>query len=1187
MKQIDFFSSTYLGQVAFENQIVYQDWNGAVLKTVTKNWDTAGQTPILLSECVTLPNGLTSGKFYGYGSLDVVTDVKEYDYGILSSTACAQGASAPTATPTRETKMTPATFPPTPLYPTASIFDRPASVQVYGNGTLAAETDYTYDSYGTGITPVTAYAHDDTNFPATYKNRGNATTITRDCLQSCANAVSTYTFDQTGQMLSVTDPCGNSSCSDVTGSNHTTSYSYADSYSSGTPPGNTNTFITKITRPTPSNGVSHISNYSYSYPGGQLTVAKDENSQPTSYSYADPLARLTLSTYPDGGQTSISYNDTAPSPTITTSKLITSSLSLTTITTFDGMGHQVGTQLTTDPQGYDYTVTTYDGSGNVYTALNPYRSTSDPTYGTTTTVYDSLNRPTLVTEPDGSNVTTSYSSNCTTVTDEAGKTRVSCTDGLGRLTAVTENPGGLNWVTNYTYDALDDLTTALQGGSRKRSFVYDSLKRLTSSGNPETGGTSNPVLYTYDANGNVVTKTDARAIKITYTWDVLNRMNQRTYSNGDHYVGYGYDSATCVAVPSCYNIGHMTSMTDAAGTESWAYDKMGRLWGDQRTTAGITNQTSYAYNLDGSLNTLNYPSGHSLVYSVLGTGLPFSLLDSTYNEYYVDGGEYAPWGAPSQTQLIGEVGFNETILYNTRLQPCWTFVSASSALTATSCTGSETSSGNLMDVQYNFNLGKDNGDLIGITNNRNTNRSQSYSYDAVNRIAGAATLSTCTANCWNLAFGVDEWANITAVSGTGNVTLSPNGNNQIGAALFTYDASGNELTDATSTYAWNAESEMKTGGGVTYVYDGRGNRVEKSGTKLYWYGPSGEVLDETDTTGSTANTAFSEYVYFDGRRVARRDYLNNRYYYFEDQVNSSRVIAEVPAGTGETNLCYDADFYPYGGELNFTNTCAQNYKFQGKERDTETDNDYFGARYYSSTYGRFLSPDWSSTVAPVPYANLTNPQTLNLYTFVSDNPDSFADLDGHECCLEWALAGGGILSDTEAGAAAGSAFGPEGALIGAGLGAAIGAVAGGAGGNPSYYHGEFQNADGTSNLLSKDTTSNKNASTPAPQNAEPGTASSPAGGPDGPYKRPSNATTQEQRDSVQGQPCSTCGATGQKNNADHKEPLVKEYYRTGKIDKGNMHDPNSVQPQCQQCSNQQGGWLSNFSKQMKKLFGWT
>jgi len=44
-----------------------------------------------------------------------------------------------------------------------------------------------------------------------------------------------------------------------------------------------------------------------------------------------------------------------------------------------------------------------------------------------------------------------------------------------------------------------------------------------------------------------------------------------------------------------------------------------------------------------------------------------------------------------------------------------------------------------------------------------------------------------------------------------------------------------------------------------------------------------------------------------------------------------------------------------------------------------------------------MSADWSSIPVPVPYANLNNPQTLNLYAMVADNPETFADLDGHTC----------------------------------------------------------------------------------------------------------------------------------------------------------------------------------------------
>jgi RHS repeat-associated protein len=95
------------------------------------------------------------------------------------------------------------------------------------------------------------------------------------------------------------------------------------------------------------------------------------------------------------------------------------------------------------------------------------------------------------------------------------------------------------------------------------------------------------------------------------------------------------------------------------------------------------------------------------------------------------------------------------------------------------------------------------------------------------------------------------------------------------------------------------------------------------------------------------------------------------------------------------------DTYTYDGPAPHVllNTWRPAPNSKGKERDTETGNDDFGARYYTSRFGRWLSADWSSVPVPVPYANLTNPQTLNLYSMVSDDPESFADLDGH--CYPW------------------------------------------------------------------------------------------------------------------------------------------------------------------------------------------
>jgi RHS repeat-associated protein len=295
-------------------------------------------------------------------------------------------------------------------------------------------------------------------------------------------------------------------------------------------------------------------------------------------------------------------------------------------------------------------------------------------------------------------------------------------------------------------------------------------------------------------------------------------------------------------------------------------------------------------------------------------------------------------------------------------------------------------------VKYNFNLGADNGNVVGITNNRDTTRSQAFTYDQVNRIATGQTPAPCGSNCWSQTFSYDQWANLQAVAATGTAppltNMAVNTSNRITLTGFNYDTAGNELSDVTSTYVWNAESEIKTGGGINYSYDGDGDRVQKSNGKIYWYGAGSQVLDESDASGNITD----EYIYFGGKRVAHRVVSGNSvYFYAEDMLGSSRALA-----TSTGTLCYDADFFPYGGEKDYVNSCPQNYKFTGKERDPKTNNDDFDARYYSSAYGRFLSADWSSTPSPVPYANLTNPQTLNLYAMVSDNPESFADLDGHE-----------------------------------------------------------------------------------------------------------------------------------------------------------------------------------------------
>jgi RHS repeat-associated protein len=403
--------------------------------------------------------------------------------------------------------------------------------------------------------------------------------------------------------------------------------------------------------------------------------------------------------------------------------------------------------------------------------------------------------------------------------------------------------------------------------------------------------------------------------------------------------------------------------------------------------------------LAGDLTQLTYPDGETIKYTPDSAGRMLSAVDSGNSINYVTGATYGP-----DSGLTGFVsgntgsfaGITNAFSYNKRLQPI------NMSATAPGQT--------VFSIGYDFHVGNgtsgsDNGNVWGITNYKDNSRNQSFTYDALNRLISAQNAGTdCTKSTvngkteyWGNSYGYDAWGNLLAKTVTKcsaeNLSVTALTNNQLTG--YGYDAAGNMISDPTDgvTLTYDAESQMatatKSSVTTTYSYDADGNRSRKvlpgSPTTEYVYF-NGRVIAEKNTVTGT----WTNYVFFNGERVARRDPGNAVSYYFSDHLKTASVITDSVG-----NIKSESDYYPWGGELQFTNNDSNHYKFTGKERDTETGLDYFGARYYSNGLGRWISPDWSAGPVPVPYANFSDPQTLNQYSYVRNLPTTKIDRDGH------------------------------------------------------------------------------------------------------------------------------------------------------------------------------------------------
>jgi RHS repeat-associated protein len=950
-------------------------------------------------------------------------------------------------------------------YISANILNRPSSVIVTDkNGNPVAKTFNCYDyATGCGSSPLTSSFgsasgktnHDDTNYSTTNTVRGDLTQIQRLVSGSSTYLTKSMRYDMTGQLLQETD------WSNLLAS--ATSYDYTDHYVNGTPSGPTNAYPTTITAPLGAGS----STETYYYGTGQLASITDANNQATSFTYADFFNRLTNTSLPNGGWTITQYDLSTGTPKVPTGTELFTGISGTsstgcsncrhdqTVLETAGLGRIAKQLLVNDPDTQTEVDTTYDSNGRVMNVSHPYRYTSDPTYGLETPTYDGLDRTWKITHNADSNVAYTYSGASITGTlgqttqqcsstygkgypilmiDEVGNKIQSWTDGFGRLIEADEpdSTGALNKKSCYAYDMNNNRTGMLAAdGSQTRSYSYDLLSRLTSQTDPETKSTTTNFAYTASGGGlcsgdplAICQRTDGRSITTTYTYDALNRLTGKSYSDSTPAVTYSYDQASYNGLTITNGKGRRTGMSDGSGQTAWSYDAVGNALAVSKKINGQTKTMSYTYNLDGSIATIQYPGGRTIIYATSNAQRSTSAKDNSNSINYALSAHYAPQGALASVQDGSSL--ISTFFYNNRLELCR--ISVKNTGTApTSC--ANTTYGNVLDLTYSYGQSSyygsgsnfNNGNIASLTNNLNNNRTQTYTYDPLNRLLTAQSTATSGADCWGQGFGsynatsptlplADDVLNnqllVTSLKCSSPApNWSVNSYNQIWNSGYTFGNSGGNTADGgTYTYTYDAENRLTsvvTGSGTyCYKYDGNDLRDQKGSAssgcssptwnELYWRDTGGNTIAETDGAGSITNSSYNEYVGFAGQRIAQSNpYSGNVYYYVADHLGSTRVVTNALGSP-----CYGADFLPYGSEntpSGFTNSCSTNYKFTGYERDPETGNDYAFARYYSQREERFLSPD------PLD-GSTTDPQTLNKYTYVRNNPTNLTDPSGLLAC---------------------------------------------------------------------------------------------------------------------------------------------------------------------------------------------
>ncbi|MBI4528352.1 MAG: hypothetical protein HY695_31545, partial [Deltaproteobacteria bacterium] len=628
---------------------------------------------------------------------------------------------------------------------------------------------------------------------------------------------------------------------------------------------------------------------------------------------------------------------------------------------FDGLG-RVDRTISEGPGGQTITVDTeYDARGQVEMQSAP-RFSGIPVW--TTFDYDVLGRQTLVTNPDGSTVGTNQVQDVITITDERGNIKRRYLDAYGRLRQVDEINGAETYVTTYQYDAAGSLRFVTDHLTHVTEMRYDPVGRKTYMQDPNTGTST----YSYDLGGNLLGQTDAKNQTLCFSYDNLSRPLTRkrgtdTSCTGTTttFVTWTYD--TSFLPGTNYSVGRVTQVEDLSVITKFRYDEIGQVTEAQRTLNGQTYTMLQGYDALGRITSETFPDQDTVTYTYNEAGWLNRIIG------YIDHASCAP----------------NCISYNARGQK--TSLTYANGLTTNWIYDDQTfrvanrSTGNHQDLTYGYDPA---GNLTSIVDNiQGETASRTFTNDPLNRLASASG-GFPGSPCNN--YGYNAIGNITDKCGIAfqyadpvhpSAVTSQNGKS------YTYYPDGNMWTAGPTgsqrTFTWNFENRLESisipgGSTTTFEYDYTGARVEKSG-------PLGTVLYPFKGYEISAGT-ISKYIKIGIETYALKK-GSEKFFYHNDHLGGVNVITDI--GGNRVQL---VEYDPWGNVSRSEGNIDPNHRFTGQELDLETGLYYYGGRYYDPELGRFISPD--------PFVGQPgDPQNLNRYSYVVNNPQNYIDPDGY------------------------------------------------------------------------------------------------------------------------------------------------------------------------------------------------